>query len=263
MIPPDLPACETVFDVERRPTLPSVTVIVPLHNYAAHVGAALESVRNQTLAELDLIVVDDASTDGGGTVVQAWLAAHGGRFRRARLLRHPQNAGLAVTRNRGFVAAATPFVLPLDADNELYPTCLEKLLRSLQPSPAAFAFCLVEQFGPGLPSDEPPLMHLHPWNPDRLTAGNYIDAMCLLRRAAWEAVGGYTLTMPAPGWEDYDLWLKLARASQRGLQVPQILARYRVHPHSMLRAITNRKDSQSMLRSYLQRTYPERFPPPG
>lgn len=256
-------ACETLYEV-RRPDAPApeVSVVVPLHNYRQFIAEALASVHAQTLPEVDLIVLDDASTDDGATVAHDWLQAHARRFRRAALLRHPQNRGLAATRNLGFARAETPFVLPLDADNALYPTCLEKLLRALRPSPAAFAYCLVEQFGPGLKPDEPPLLHLLPWAPRRLAAGNYIDAMTLLRRAAWEQVGGYSQTMPAPGWEDYDLWLKFAGAGLRGLQVLQILARYRVHDTSMLRAITNRRDSQDRLNAYLRTHYPDLFPTP-
>lgn len=240
---------------------PEVTVVIPLYNYRGHVLEALESVRAQTLAALDLIVVDDGSTDGGTEAAKAWLEQEAGRFCRARLLRHQRNSGLAASRNTGFLEGATPFVLPLDADNLLFPTCLAKLLRALRDSTAAFAYCLVERFGPGLPEDEPPLMHLEPWQPARLARANYIDAMVLLRRAAWVAVGGYTRTMPAPGWEDYDLWLKLARAGERGLQVLQVLARYRVHPNSMLRAVTNRKDSQERLHAYLRANYPDVFSP--
>jgi len=252
--------CETLLEVQRQTVAPEVTVVLPLYNYRQFITEALESVHAQTLADLDLIVVDDHSTDGGTAVAQEWLSSHAGRFRRARLLRHTQNSGLTATRNHGFREAATPFVLPLDADNALYPTCLEKLLRSLRASKAAFAYCLLEQFGPGLKATELPLIHLPPWNLTLLARGNYLDAMTLLRRAAWEEVGGYTTAMPRLGWEDYDLWLKLARAGAYGLQVFQILARYRVHPSSMLRTVTNRKDSQRELRAYFQQNYAEFFP---
>jgi glycosyltransferase involved in cell wall biosynthesis len=258
------PPSETMFAAERSgAAVPEVSVVIPLFNYGQFIAEALASVGAQTLGDLDLIVVDDGSTDGGVITARDWLVANAGRFRRAYLLRHRQNAGLAATRNHAIAHAATPFVLPLDADNALYPTCLEKLLRSLRPTTAAFAYCLVEQFGPGLKPEEPRLMHLSPWDPRRLALGNYIDAMTLLRKAEWEQVGGYSRTMPRPGWEDYDLWLKFARAGQRGLQVLQILARYRVHAASMLRTVTNRKDSQRELRAYFHRNYPEHFPAPA
>lgn len=257
---PSQPSCEVIFSAEQPGAAPpEVTVVVPLYNYVQFIAEALESVRAQTLADLDLIVIDDGSTDGGPNLVAEWLGENAVRFRKACLLRHGANAGLAATRNRGFHEAITPFILPLDADNALYPSCLEKLHRSLKPSAAAFAYCLVEPFGPQVEEYEPPIMHLAPWDLARLARGNYIDAMTLLRKSVWEKVGGYTRTMPYPGWEDYDLWLKIARIGGYGLQNLQILARYRVHDASLLHTVTDRSYRRRRLRAYLCQTYPEIF----
>src|SRR5262249_33783070 len=81
--------------------------------------------------------------------------------------------------------------------------------------------------------------------------------MVLLRKSIWEKLGGYSTNMPVMGWEDFDLWFKLARAKGWGILVPQILTRYRVHGSSMLRTVTNpRADA---LGSHLRSTYPEFF----
>ncbi len=238
-----------------------VTVAVPLFNYGRFVLEAFESIRAQTLSALDLVVVDDCSTDDSLTVARSWLESHSNRFGRAELLRNARNSGLARTRNLAFRRAATEFVFPLDPDNSLYPSCLEKLHRSLQSSRAAFAYCLLERFGDQSALGENCLMHVRPWNPAELSGGNWIDAMVLWRKANWQQLGGYSESMPRPGWEDYDLWFKLARAKGYGLQVMQILARYRVHPASMLRTLTDREDSRAALRAHIQTTYPEFFVP--
>ena len=258
------PATETLFLHERQNTAaPKVTVVIPLYNYGRFVTETLDSVAVQTIKDLDVIVVDDCSTDDSAAVACRWMTEHSARFRKAVLLRHLTNGGLAATRNTGFSHSATEFAFPLDADNLLYPTCLDKLTQSLIHSGAAFAFCIVERFltPPGaVPA--PLLMHLHPWRPGSLSIGNMIDAMVLLRKIVWEQAGGYSLTMPRQGWEDYDLWFKIARLGGYGLHVPQILARYRVHADSMLHTVTDANAGTRVLKTHLRENYPEFFEEP-
>lgn len=258
---PAKPATETLFLHERQNTAaPSVTVVIPLYNYGRFVTETLDSVAAQTIQDLDVIVVDDCSTDDSAAIACRWMTDHSARFRRAHLLRHLTNGGLAATRNAGFRHSETGFVFPLDADNLLYPSCLEKLTLSLSRTRAAFAFCIVERFLTPRGAVPPPfLMHIHPWHPDSLASGNKIDAMVLLRKRVWEEVDGYSLTMPRQGWEDYDLWFKIARLGGYGLHVPQILARYRVHGDSMLHTVTDANAGIGVLRTYLRENYPEFF----
>ena len=237
---------------------PLVTVIVPVFNYAHYVREALDSVRAQTLSSIDLIVIDDASTDDSSGVVTAWLKEHHERFCRAILLRQVRNSGLSVVRNLGFQTARTEFVFPLDADNMIYPTCLEKMTRALADSRCAFAYCIIERFGPTADHVDFPLIHLRQWEPSALAESNYIDAMSLFRKQTWEAAGRYT-EPHRYGWEDYEMWFKVARINGRGLHIPQILARYRVHSASMLNTVTNESHAQGVLRPYLRETYPEFF----
>lgn len=250
---------ETLFLHERKDAgIPPVSVIIPLYNYARFVAETLDSVAMQTIADLDVVVVDDCSTDDSAAVACKWMEEHAARFRRATVLRHLVNGGLAATRNTGFGNCDTEFVLPLDADNLLFPTCLAKLRRSLASSRAAFGYCLVERFlTPAGEVPEPFLMHLHPWRPEVLGKGNKIDAMVLHRTSAWRQAGGYSLSMPCQGWEDYELWFRIARMGGHGLHVPQILARYRVHGGSMLHTLTNTGRNAESLVTYLRSTYPE------
>jgi O-antigen biosynthesis protein len=254
-------ATETLFLHEgQNSNVPSVTVIIPLYNYGQFLTEALDSVAMQTIGALDVIVVDDCSTDDSPVIASRWMARNCARFRRASVLRHLTNGGLAATRNTGFSQSQTEFVFPLDADNLLYPACLEKLSQSLNRAPAAFAYCIIERFATP-PAELPPpfLMHIHPWCPEALPAGNRIDAMVLLRRSVWMEVGGYSLRMPCQGWEDYDLWFKIAKTGGYGLHLPQILARYRVHASSMLHTVTNKEKNIELLGAYLRGNYPEFF----
>ena len=215
-------------------------VAISLHDYADRIEAALESVRQQSLAALELVVVDDASSDGGEQVVRNWLERHGPRFPRARLLRHRSNGGLAAARNTAFAAVSAPWCFVLDADNLLLPDavacCLE--VAEAAPATAAVVHSLVElvQEGPG--GTEPGLISPLSWQRSHFLFTNYIDAMALVRVAAWRQVGGYT-HIPG-GWEDFDFWCALIDAGLHGVLCPQRLARYTRHGSSMIATTTNR-----------------------
>jgi len=229
-----------------------VTVTISLYNYRDDIIPCLESVKSQTLRALDLIVVDDCSTDDSLSVVTDWISKNESRFKDALLIRHKSNRGLPFARNSAFAHARTEFVFVLDADNLLYPRCLERLLVALSQCEASFAYCLLEKFGEVIG-----IGNTRQWDPIALQYGNFIDAMVLHRKSLWESAAGYAIDMPAMGWEDFDLWFRIARAGGWGVQVPEILARYRVRRSSMLHTITN--PCAEKLWAYLRGKYPEFF----
>ena len=94
-----------------------VAVVMPLFNYAHLVTASLDSVATQTTESVELIVVNDASTDTSRSVALEWLKRHSARFYRTVLLSCDVNRGLAASRNAGVRCARAPLFFPLDADN--------------------------------------------------------------------------------------------------------------------------------------------------
>ena len=225
---------EVVFEAgARRDSGIGVTVIVTLYNYEVYIKGALDSVLRQSHSNLELIVVDDASKDASQATARIWLEQNASRFSRTILLSHLQNYGLPAARNTAFANATNDFVFVLDADNELYPAAIEKLLAACMSTGAEVAYSKLEKFGeesgPGAGGF---------WNPARFAKGNYIDAMALIRKSAWAAAGGYS-QFNISGWEDYDLWCKFVELGFRGVFVPELLCRYRVHRVSLSRQTTN------------------------
>lgn len=247
----DIPAAPaSVLFESIRHAAAQVTVVVTLHDYREVVLEALASVVAQDLPDLDLVVVDDQSADGGQRIVRDWLQSNTERFGRALLLRHLENQGLAAARNQGFAAATTPYVFVLDADNHLYPRCLKVCLAAATASRADMVYTILEVFG-----EQQGVMGTDVWDPVVLQAGNYIDAMALVARPAWRQVGGYR-RMETAGWEDYDFWLKFAEAGFDAVRVPQILCRYRQHRRSMLRSITNQPSTVDALHADMRLHHP-------
>jgi hypothetical protein len=112
--------------------MPLVSVITPLYNKAPYIVRSLESVAAQTITDLEVIVVDDGSTDGGAQLAEAIADS------RFRLLRQA-NAGPGAARNRGLREAQAPFVAFIDSDDCWLPQFLEQNLQLLKRHPGAAA----------------------------------------------------------------------------------------------------------------------------
>jgi hypothetical protein len=227
---------------------PKVSVLLTVHNYADFVGEAIRSVALSTLREVEVVAIDDASSDDSVAVVEAacqefpWLT-----LTHVRLTR---NRGLPAARNLAAEHAKADLLFILDADNKVMPEGLSLLSQALEDEPeAGFAYGIVQSFDANGPVD---LMNWLPWDPGRLRQGNYIDAMALLRRSAFEAVGGYSTEPALYGWEDYALWLAMADRGYDGVHVADFVGQYRRSPQSMI-ALANVDSSAAwgaLLRRY-------------
>lgn len=219
--------------VERGNLTRKVAVIVPLHNYADLIVETLDSVAAQRFKDMALIVVDDGSVDESRAVVENWMRNLVAPHLTLVLLANSANAGLSVTRNTGVAYSRSEYCFFLDADNLLFPRCIEKHVRALDGRGDCIgAYSIVEEFGVASAT-----MGTNVFNRERLKRGNYIDAMTMLRRDALQRLGGFHSI--EHGWEDYDLWLRLCEADEKLLHIPEMLSRYRNHQNSMLRQQTN------------------------
>ena len=163
-----------VLDVQISSTQPRISVVIPLYNYDVHVVEALQSISLQTIQGIELIVVDDGSKDRSFEVAKKWLDANQASFSRVVLAQNAVNSGLPYTRNVGFTIATTDSVFPIDADNLIYPRCLERCHAAMQRHDVAVVYTIIERFGA-----EHRLANLAPWSRDTFRCGNQIDAMAL------------------------------------------------------------------------------------
>ena len=210
------------------------SILISLYNYGDQIETALDSCASQTLSALELIVVDDASTDHSVDTTRNWLQQHASRFSHVQLLRHRINTGLAAARNTAFSAASSQWAFVLDADNMLFPAAVEACLEQALAADSAVAVIhpWIEVIGDGSNGhDGRSLISRLSWRREAFRNGNILDAMALIRCSAWQSVAGYSHI--EGGWEDFDFWCKLIDAGFHGLLCPRVLARYHTHASSM------------------------------
>lgn len=206
---------------------PLVSVLVPCFNHGAFIREAIQSVLDQTLPDAEVIVVDDGSTDPETCGVLGSL-----NVPRTRVLR-TANQGLPAARNFAARHAQGRLLCALDADDRLAPLWFERAVAVLDARPdVAFVSHWLQTFG-----DE----HWT-WNPascelPALLARNTVNGAALVRREAFDAVGGYDASM-RDGCEDWDFWLRLVERGYRGHIVPEVLFYYRRTATSMSRLMT-------------------------
>jgi glycosyltransferase involved in cell wall biosynthesis len=218
----------------RSSDAPRVSVVLTVYNYASLVATAIDSVAASEFTDFELVIVNDASSDGSDDAIRSALAR--APWVRAKLITRARNGGLAQARNLGADTAAGELLFILDADNTIYPHALGRLVQAIDDTPrAVFAYGIIEQFGVDGPIG---LISYLGWDPRRLRYGNFIDAMAMIRRSALLEVGGYTSDPRLYGWEDFALWCAFADRGWGGVRVPEIVARYRTAMHSMI-SVTN------------------------
>jgi hypothetical protein len=222
------------------PEVPEVSVVVTLYNYADVVAETLHSVAASQQVNCEVIVIDDHSRDDSVQVALRALAEHPDL--KWTLVARSTNRGLAAARNLGVQMALSDYVMIVDADNHLYPRGLAALRQRLMSTPSASAsYSLLEDFGASQG-----VRSAVAWDVRRLCEANYLDAQSMWRRSALLALGGYRDDDDLVfGWEDWDLWLRLAHTGGEAVLHPEILGRYRVQEVSMI-ALTNLARAESI-----------------
>ena len=247
---------------------PLVSVVIPAYNCARFIRAALDSALAQDYLALEVIVVNDGSTDDTGAI----LATYGARIR---LLSQP-NRGVAAARNAGVAHARGCYIAFLDGDDVWWPSKIRYQMQALGESGYKLAYSRFLVWIPQADGDYLPATHMfsaegsaHVSDCDLVTGHTYEallkDCMVwtstvLVEKAALDEAGGFDETLELG--EDYDLWLRLSRTMPMlGLETPTAL--YRQHPHSITRGARETNYEYLVLNRALALWGPGLAPDPG
>lgn len=198
---------------------PRVSVVLPAHNARRFIDAAVRSIVEQTFTDIELVIVDDASTDGTTEMLRDWAR----KDSRIRLFEVEENLGLTPAANYVLERARADLIARMDADDISHPDRIRREVEALDQNPEAVAvgtlWIGIDESGSVVrPRDRWRLLRGRPYAP-------FPHGSTMVRREAFEKVGHYR---NAWYWEDFDLYLRLQRLSPF-LVIPDALFSYRIH----------------------------------
>ena len=199
-----------------------ISVIVPAYNYGKYLSECLQSLLTQTFTNWECIVIDNGSTDDTAQVAKKFTEKDP-RF----IYVYTEQKGVSFARNKAVELSKGEFILPLDADDKIAPTYLEKAEKILASDKnIKVVYCDAELFGALsgkwiLPS----------YTLKDLLIENSIFCTALFRKSDFETAGGFNEEMKE-GFEDWDFWIRMLKSGGKVYKIPEVLFYYRMRADS-------------------------------
>jgi glycosyltransferase involved in cell wall biosynthesis len=231
--------------------MPQIDVLLPVYNVGHYVAEALSSIQSQTLSDIEIVVIDDCSTDNTLRIVEQIASADP----RIRVIRTPHNKGTAEALNHGIQFCRAPFIAHMDGDDIALPTRLEKQLQFLEQNPTislvGCATKAIDQFG------NPIVGFGTSWVPcdqEQVTKTMLLASPCrhvwLARREVYSHLRGYRDMRYT---EDYDFLLRAITARYRVSNLAEPLMLIRTHNDNKSLFIESRKAHYYIVQLYRER----------
>lgn len=212
---------------------PLISVVMPCFNAAPYLAESVGSVLSQRYGNVEVVIVDDGSTDGSADIAARLAEEHPGRV----IVTHTSRLGPFPARNKALKLISGDLVAFLDADDWWEPAALEKLQAGLAASDADIAYCGWQNVGEGIVS----LPHVP------IAYEQDDPVACFVRSCPWPIHGALIrrdLVRRLGGFSercfsamDYDFWLRALAMTRRIVRVPEVLAYYRWHGQGQVSAI--------------------------
>ncbi len=231
---------------------PLVTVAIAYYNLGAYLPETLASLAAQTYPHLEVVVINDGSTDPHSREVFEQQQALYPHFR----FLSQDNAGIGATRNRGLAEARGEYFMPMDADNVARPDMIERFVSALRHNPdlaALTCFCLAFEDSSDLQNQEFQYAYRPTGGPHILAGVKnvYGDANAIFRTDVFRSVGGYETDRDS-SWEDLEAFVKLVNAGHRLDVLPEYLFYYRHLETGFSRITDTYLNQRRVLRQYFQ-----------
>jgi glycosyltransferase involved in cell wall biosynthesis len=199
-----------------------VSVIVPCYNDGIYLKECLDSVLNQTFSDWECIVIDNGSTDNTKEIA-SYFVQKDKRF----IYQYQSNKGVSSARNNGIKNSRGKYIFPLDADDKIVETYLQKAVMVLdENTQIKIVYCDAELFG-----NSSGKWKLPEFSVKQMLTENIIFCSALYRRSDYDKTSGYNESMET-GFEDWDFWLSLLNKDSDVFKIPEILFSYRIKTHS-------------------------------
>ena len=219
-----------------------VSIIIPCYNQAGYVEEAVLSAINQTYQNIEIICVNDGSTDKTSEVIRMLV----NKYKNIVFFDESENKGVVAARNFAIQACTGEYILPLDADDTIEPTYVEKAVKVLDENKnIGVVYCRAKIFGA-----EDKIWDLPAYSKESFLYGNVVFCTALFRKSDFVKAGGYKANMEH-GWEDYDLWLSFVELGLDVYQIDEILFNYRKH-HNESRTDSSNKNIHKIFKQIIK-----------
>jgi glycosyltransferase involved in cell wall biosynthesis len=227
---------------------PLVSVVIPCFNSANYLPDALESVvKARKNFDLEIIVADDGSNEASTVELLKKLENEG-----SCIVVRKANGGPASARNLGVGATRGKYILFLDSDNKILPDFLSLTIPILEKNnEVAVVYGEVRFFGEYKNRMK---FQSGPFDIDKLIANNYIDVCSLVRRTAWDQVGGMDESRLLIGFEDWEFWIHLASRNWQFIYIRDPLFEYRLRDDSLFSNQLNDENYQ-VVKKYIYKKH--------
>lgn len=196
---------------------PLVSVIMPCYNDGQYIQESINSVLCQTYPNIELIIINDGSTDPDTNIILDSIAHD-----RIRVL-HTKNLRPAGARNIGIADACGKYIMPVDSDDLISKDYIEKAVRIIESDDSiGVVYCRADLFG-----EQTGRWNLPDYSFKSMLLDNIVFVTALFKKNDWEKVGGFSTEMDN-GMEDYDFWLSILELRKTIYQIPEVLFHYRI-----------------------------------
>ncbi|MDD2891084.1 MAG: glycosyltransferase, partial [bacterium] len=213
-----------------------VSIILPTYNGAKYIKKSIDSCLDQTYQDIELVIVDDGSTDKTPEIVESYLpVGKAGNDAGIKYIKHSKNLGLSQTLNTGFENSTGEYLTWTSDDNYYAQNAIKAMADFLDANPNtdfvyANYYCIDESGKVFLSSKVE--------SPENLKYRNCIGACFLYRRNVYETIGKYDSLLPLV--EDYDYWMRVSKQFKMQ-NINESLYYYRLHPDSLIRRYGDNK----------------------
>lgn len=217
---------------------PLVSIIIPCFNQGQYLQEAVDSVLASTYENIEIIIINDGSSEKSDFLTNFSAP-------KTKVIKQ-ENQGVCAARNNGINIASGKYILPLDADDKIYPEYIQKAVEILENNPKiGIVYCEAEFFG----------QVSGKWRiaeyvfPDILWTNSIFNSS-IYKKTDWQKVGGYKKEMNL-GFEDWEFWLSLIELGVEVYRIPEVLFLYRQHDNSRSGQVSKSDNRIKMLKKLI------------
>lgn len=214
-----------------------VSIVIPCYNKELYISDAIESALAQTYKDIEIVVVNDCSGDNSAQIIKEYAD----KYQQIKFIDFDKNEGVIKARNTAIEAAGGEYILPLDADDTIEPTYVEKAVKILEENKSiGVVYCKVKFFG-----DASWNLNCPEFSENYLLYSSCISSCSMFRKKDFIKCGGYRDYMK-DGCEDWDLWLYFYENGYLFYRIPENLLNYRILKNDFTRTVTQKENQKDL-----------------